>query len=158
MSDWKEILKAVAPVVGGALSGPMGSVATKFIASELLGDENASEDAIAAAVANIAPSNIASLQKLDERYKIMMEQTTVRHANDMKSDSWLAKNIRPMALIFMTVNVITLAYFSIFTVLTIEQNKTLDMWLGVFLPVLMVMYAFYFGGRTIEKIKATKLF
>jgi hypothetical protein len=38
MFDWKELVKGVAPVIGGAFGGPFGGVAVKFMADALLGE------------------------------------------------------------------------------------------------------------------------
>ena len=42
------------------------------------------------------------------------DELTARLQLDMKSDSWLSKNIRPMALIFMSATVAVLAFFTVF--------------------------------------------
>lgn len=42
------------------------------------------------------------------------KEITQRHANDMKSDSWMSKNIRPLTLSFLTVATVVLAYLTIF--------------------------------------------
>ena len=41
-------------------------------------------------------------------------EITARHANDMKSDSWLSKNIRPLTLAFMVLSTVLLAYLTTF--------------------------------------------
>jgi len=86
-------------------------------------------------------------------FKLETEAATSHHQADMSSDSWLSKNIRPLALAFLTVATVILAYFSIFLELKDGQIKTLDMWLGVLLPLLLTAFGFYFGGRSLEKLK-----
>ena len=72
---------------------------------------------------------------------------------DMKSDSWLSKNIRPMALVFMTVVVAILSLFTIFdSGLTDKQLEALKTWIPFFQMVMMAIYGFYFGSRGLEKI------
>jgi hypothetical protein len=77
-----------------------------------------------------------------ERLAVQMELTK-RQMNDMTSDSWLSKNIRPLALIYL-LGIVTLQGFNL---------MTLD---GGFLSMIREFtgYAlvFYFGGRTIEKV------
>ena len=81
--------------------------------------------------------------KLTERLKL-----------DMKSDSWLSKNVRPMTLIFMTVTVAILAFFTVFdSGLTETQLKSLKEWIPFFTTLMMVIYGFYFGSRGFEKIQ-----
>jgi hypothetical protein len=73
-----------------------------------------------------------------------------RWKSDMASDSWLSKNIRPMALI-----AIFIAYF-LFAMLSawdIEANKEYVELLGQW--GILIMGA-YFGGRTVEKLADLK--
>lgn len=78
----------------------------------------------------------------------MQEQgeLTKRQENDMKSDSWLSKNIRPMTLIAILLGYFTFAMMSAFD---IETNKAYVELLGQWGMLIM---SFYFGGRTLEKI------
>ena len=72
---------------------------------------------------------------------------------DMKHGSWLSKNIRPITLIFLT---------AIFTVLSIfdgnlqigDKAFTIGAaYVPVYQTLLMTVYAAYFAGRSIEKVK-----
>ena len=78
----------------------------------------------------------------------MQEQgeLTKRQENDMRSDSWLSKNIRPMTLIAILIGYFTFAMMSAFD---IETNKAYVELLGQWGMLIM---SFYFGGRTLEKI------
>jgi hypothetical protein len=78
----------------------------------------------------------------------MQEQVelTKRQENDMKSDSWLSKNIRPMTLIAILAGYFTFAMMSAFDM---ETNKAYVELLGQWGMLIM---SFYFGGRTLEKI------
>jgi len=74
------------------------------------------------------------------------DNLTKRMEADMKSDSWLSKNIRPMTLIFI------LAVYTTFAALSaadIEVNNNYVELLGQWGLLIM---SFYFGGRTLEKI------
>ncbi len=80
-------------------------------------------------------------------------QVSARWEADMKHGSWLSKNIRPLTLIFLT---------AIFTVLSIfDGNLQIageDFTIGaayvpVYQTLLMTVYAAYFAGRSIEKVK-----
>ncbi len=81
-------------------------------------------------------------------------ELTGRLKLDMKSESWLSKNVRPMALIFMTITVSILAFFTVFdSALTEIQLKSLKEWIPFFSTLMMVIYGFYFGSRGIEKVQ-----
>jgi uncharacterized membrane protein (DUF106 family) len=78
----------------------------------------------------------------------MQEQgeLTKRQENDMRSDSWLSKNIRPMTLIAILTGYFVFAMMSAFG---LETNSKYVELLGQWGMLIM---SFYFGGRTLEKI------
>ncbi len=84
--------------------------------------------------------------------KVEQEEITKRLQADMAGDSWLPKNIRPLALIFVTVAVMLLSFLTIFDELTQAQVNALDAWVGLWTAVLLTIYGFYFGSRGLEKI------
>jgi len=74
------------------------------------------------------------------------QEITKRHGADMNSDSWLSKNIRPLALIALVVGYFILATGSAFGVQVNEAYvELLGQW-G------MLAFSFYFGSRGMEKI------
>ena len=77
------------------------------------------------------------------------EQVTKRWELDMKSDSILSKNIRPIVLIYLT---------AIFTILALfdgnlGQFKVQEQYIPIIQSLLITVYGAYFVGRTWEKIK-----
>jgi len=101
------------------------------------------------------------LVKLDkqqtENEKNLEGELTERLKLDMKSDSWLSKNVRPMTLVFMTVTVSILAFFTVFdSKLTEAQLNSLKEWIPFFSTLMIVIYGFYFGSRGMEKIQKIK--
>ncbi len=86
----------------------------------------------------------------------MEQQITDRHKADMVSDSWLSKNVRPLALVFLTCATVLLAYLTIFVDLSKLQLTSLEAWLPLLTNLLMLVYGFYFGSRGIEKIMQMK--
>lgn len=66
---------------------------------------------------------------------------TQRHASDMQSDSWLSKNVRPLALVYLMA-LFTLAFFTDVPESVLEMLRDL----------LMTVFIFYFGARSFEKI------
>ena len=76
-------------------------------------------------------------------------QVSARWEADLKHGSWLSKNIRPLTLIFLT---------AIFTILSIFDGNVGEFTIGeayvpVYQTLLMTVYAAYFAGRSIEKVK-----
>jgi hypothetical protein len=84
-----------------------------------------------------------------EANKVQQEAVTSRWEADMKSGSWLSKNVRPLTLIFLTCIFVVLSFFDGnaggFTV-----SKE---YIPVYQTLLMVVYGAYFAGRSIEKVK-----
>jgi uncharacterized membrane protein (DUF106 family) len=78
------------------------------------------------------------------------QELTKRQEADMKSDSWLSKNIRPMTLIFILAGYFTFAMMSAYGY---EANQNYVTLLGNWG---MLVMSFYFGGRTLEKIMDMK--
>jgi len=78
--------------------------------------------------------------------QVAMQETSKRWESDMKSDSWLSKNIRPMTLLFI------LGVYTAFAGLSaadIEVNEAYVKLLGEWGQLIMLAY---FGGRTVEKV------
>ena len=96
-----------------------------------------------------------NLDKQQAQHEENLEsELTERLKLDMKSDSWLSKNIRPMALIFLTVTISILAFFTVFDEqLNDVQLQALKEWIPFFSTLMLTVYAFYFGSRGIEKIQ-----
>jgi hypothetical protein len=77
-------------------------------------------------------------------------ELTERHKADMSSDSWLSKNIRPLALVFI---LFTYTAFGLMSAWQLEVKNTYVELLGQWGMLIM---SFYFGGRTLEKIMDMK--
>jgi uncharacterized membrane protein (DUF106 family) len=81
---------------------------------------------------------------------IEAQELTKRTEADMRSDSWLSKNIRPMTLIFI---LLIYTVFGFMSAWDLEVN-------GPYVELLgqwgMLIMSFYFGGRTLEKIMNMK--
>jgi uncharacterized membrane protein (DUF106 family) len=74
------------------------------------------------------------------------QEITKRQEADMKSDSWLSKNIRPLSLIALFFAYIIFAIMSAFG---INTNDNYTMLLGQWGQL---AFGFYFGSRGLEKI------
>ncbi len=78
--------------------------------------------------------------------QVAMQETSKRWEADMKSDSTLSKNIRPMTLVFILV---TYAAFAFMSAWDINVNEAYVKLLGEWGQLIMLAY---FGGRSVEKI------
>ncbi len=89
------------------------------------------------------------LEKADSEAQ---EQVTERWKADMASDSWLAKNIRPLVLVFLTFIFSMLAFADG----NIGEFKITKEYIPIFQSLLITVYGAYFVGRTWEKAKNNK--
>ena len=76
-------------------------------------------------------------------------QVSARWEADMKHGSWLSKNIRPMTLIFLTICFVILSVFDG----NLGEFTIAAAYVPVYQTLLMTVYAAYFAGRSIEKVK-----
>ena len=90
------------------------------------------------------------IQDLIANHEVEMEKNiTERWAMDMKSDSWLSKNIRPLVLIFLVVSTVLLVFIDA-GVISFEVKAS---WVDLLQLVLITVIGAYFGGRSLEKVK-----
>ena len=96
---------------------------------------------------------LAAEQKVKEliaNYEIEMEKNiTARWQADLKSDSWLSKNVRPMVLIFLIVCTMLLIFIDAGAI----KFDVKDTWVDLLQLVLITVIGAYFGGRSFEKVK-----
>ena len=92
------------------------------------------------------------VQTPDERaaFKVELEkEISKRWSEDMASDSFLSKNVRPLTLIFLIISTVLI----IFIDSGIIDFKVNERWISLLETVLMIVIGAYFGGRSFEKIK-----
>ena len=90
------------------------------------------------------------IKELIANYEVEMEKNiTSRWEADLKSDSWLSKNVRPMTLMFLIVCTMLL----IFIDAGVINFNVRDSYVDLLQIVLITVIGAYFGGRSFEKIK-----
>ena len=77
-------------------------------------------------------------------------EVSKRWEADMKSDSFLSKNIRPMILIYLTVIFTICAFFDG----NVGEFIIAEEYIPIFQTLLVTVYGAYFVGRTWEKAKS----
>ena len=93
---------------------------------------------------------LAKMANDTEIYKTEQENVTERWRSDMGSDSWLSKNIRPLALIAIFV-----AYF-MFTAMSAFGYNAQESYVQLLGQWGQIIFLAYFGGRTVEKLADMK--
>ena len=90
------------------------------------------------------------IKEVIANYEVEMEKNiTSRWEADLKSDSWLRKNVRPVVLIFLIVCTMLLIFIDA-GALNFEVKST---WVDLLQLVLITVIGAYFGGRSLEKVK-----
>ena len=88
------------------------------------------------------------VKELVAQYETQMEkEITSRWQADMKSDSWLSKNIRPLVLAFLVISTVLLIFIDAGAINFVVEQK----WTDLLQLVLMTTIGAYFGGRSFEK-------
>jgi cation transport ATPase len=122
--------------MGGILASLVPSIVNK--AMDLFGDHFKTDEEKQKAKALL---EMQVKQQVEEAWNQEQKQLTERMKLDMTSDSWLSKNVRPLTLVYLMA-LFTLAFFRDVPAQTLELLQSL----------LMTVFVFYFGSRTLEKI------
>ena len=80
---------------------------------------------------------------------VEMQEVSKRWSSDMKSDSWLSKNTRPLTLVFLTISMVLLIFIDS-TGIDFEVDGG---WVDLLKSLLITVYVAYFGSRGAEKFK-----
>ena len=100
----------------------------------------------------LPPEDKEKAMKLLELDMIEMQEVSKRWDSDMKSDSWLSKNTRPMSLIFLTLSMVLLILLDSF-----EWSFNVSPgWVDLLQTLLVTVYVAYFGSRGAEKFQSIK--
>ena len=94
---------------------------------------------------------LAKMANDTKLFEVEQENITDRWRSDMGSDSWLSKNIRPMALI-----AIFMAYF-LFTAMSAFGYNAQESYVNLLGSWGQIVFLAYFGGRTVEKLADMKM-
>jgi hypothetical protein len=89
---------------------------------------------------------LAKMANETKLYEVEQTAITDRWTADMGSDSWLSKNIRPMALIAIFV-----AFF-LFTMMSAFGYNAQESYVQLLGQWGQIIFLAYFGGRTVEKL------
>lgn len=80
--DWKGLVGTVAPWIGAALGGPMGSAAVEVVAGAL-GLSEKTEDAVKQALSGVTPEQMLALKKADQDFAVKMQELGFANVKDL---------------------------------------------------------------------------
>ena len=127
----KNILAKIFGSAGGSIADKISGVVDKFVQTK---DEKAEFEK---EMTNIFMSHELSLEK----------EISERHKNNMQSDSWLSKNIRPLLTIF------SLVLYTLFAITdgNIGEFNIANQYVDLLGQIVIMSLGFYFTSRGIEK-------
>jgi hypothetical protein len=127
------------------------SKSLEVVGNLVKGDINGAIDAITGAE-SISPEQREHALKVMQLDIEEMKSVSKRWEADLKSDSTLAKNVRPLSLIFLTVTTVILIYLDSFSVDILVPSE----WIELLKSLLLGIYIAYFGSRGLEKYRSIK--
>jgi hypothetical protein len=131
-------LKSKAPKVLAALGDVLPDQGTLGVVKNLISSDT-----------KIKAVDKEMAMKLIEQDLTEMENVSKRWSSDMKSDSWLSKNTRPLTLIYLTLASTTLMILDSFHKVSFDIDTA---WVELLKTLLITVYVAYFGSRGAEKI------
>jgi len=148
MDTLLSLLKNLAPGIATLAAGPAGGMVVSALAAKFGVSDTVEEVAKAIAGDPLAAQKMAEMDL--EKYRIEEAAITARWQADMSSDSWLSKNVRPMALIAI------FAAFFLFTMMSAFGYNAQESYVQLLGQWGQIIFLAYFGGRTVEKLADLK--
>ena len=129
-------LKTKAPKILAALGDVLPNQGTLGVVKNIISSDNKIKAVDKEQAIKLIDEDIAEMKEVSSRWR-----------NDMKSDSWLSKNTRPLTLIYLT---LSMTIFIILDSTVLLEIKT--GWVSLMEALLITVYVAYFGSRGAEKI------
>lgn len=162
MADWKQIIGAVAPALATALGGPLAGLATKALADKLLGNPDASEEEVAAAVQGLRPEDLVRIKEIDANFKASLvaagikleeiaaaDRDSARQREVKTGDSWT-----PRGLALLVVGGwMTVQWFLLNHVIDDSMRELIARVLGTLDGALMLVLSYFFGSSSSSQQK-----
>jgi hypothetical protein len=156
-NNWKGLIKDIAPVVGTALGGPLGGVATRYLAEHWLGNADAGHDEIAWAIEHASPEQIADLRRLDLEFQLELEKLGMMDRADARArdvakggNNWRADFLALIAIIGL---VLCVWFIARDTAMPERAVNAIMFIAGILAAAVKDVYAFEFGSSRGSKEK-----
>jgi hypothetical protein len=130
-------LASKAPKVLQALGDVLPNQGTLGVVKNLISSDTKIKAVDKEQAMKLIEQDITELKEISSRWRV-----------DMKSDSWLSKNTRPLTLIYLTfASTILIVIDSFHTMFDVDTA-----WVELLKTLLITVYVAYFGSRGAEKI------
>lgn len=154
--DWKALIGTVAPWIGAALSGPLGSAALGAVA-DALGLSEKTEAAIKGALAGATPEQMLAIKNADQTFSLQMQELGYKQVADLEAlaaaDRKDARDMQKTTRSWVPASLslaVTIGYFLILVGmmtgwLKVSDSQALLLMLGSLSTGWGVVMAFWFG-------------
>lgn len=149
----KDLLGAVAPVIGTAIGGPVGGAAMATLSKTLLGEDDASPKQIEEALLKATPEQLAALKKVDNEFDVRMKELDIdlekinqANTHSARQREIAVKDKIPAILAIL----LTVGFFGILTYMFFspqdQYNNALMAMLGALGTAFLNIINYYFGS------------
>lgn len=154
MSDWKDVIKAIAPTIATVLGGPLAGAAVSALSTAVLGKEGGSQEELAAAISGASPDVLARIKEADAKLKTDLANAGVKLEEIAATDRASARQ-REATLKDPTTKILaiayTVAYFGCLWAvwrfgITTDSKDVLITLLGVLTAAQATIMNYYFGS------------
>ena len=164
--NWKDLIRNIAPAIGTALGTPVTGLAVKFLADKFLGNPNATEQEVEAAVLGASPEKLLEIKKLDQQFAVQMKSLDI---DVFKMEVEDKKSARELARFNMTPHIVlsalyTFGYFAVLYIMltgkmeiALESKDVFNQIIGVLTASQVTIMAFWFGSSYGSKVKDVKV-
>lgn len=162
--SWKKVIGAVAPALATALGGPLAGTAVKQIADKVLGNPEASQAEVEAAMMSASPEMLVKLRELDQEFAAKMAAMGIELAKLEVDDRKSARD-RQVAMRDQTPTIIASVIVVGFVVVQAwllnhevptNNREAVVRALGILDASLMLVLGYYFGSSLGSRLKDEK--
>lgn len=155
--DYKQIIRAAAPMLGAAIGGPFGPVAAKLIA-EALGKPDVKPEELPDALAAATPEQLAAIKKAEQDFQVRMaelgfanEEALAKLAVDNTKDARAMQKETRSPVPALLTGVTVVGFFGLLIgaasgVFRLEGSDVLMLLLGVLARETASVYNFWLGS------------
>ena len=149
----KDVIKSVAPFIGGLLGGPVGAAATKKISDILLpGNQNPSVEELETALINANPDQVAKIKELDYAYKVNIESIHHEDRKDARRREVATKDWMPAIItIAVMCGFFSVVFLLFFDSIAPKNSEIIDLLIGSLSTVFIQTITYYFGSSKDSK-------
>lgn len=157
MADWKTVIASVAPALATALGGPLAGIATKALADKLLGNPDASQQEVEAAVQGMKPEDLIKLKQIEIDFKaqlvnagIKLEEIAAADRNSARDreiktgDNWTPRGLA----LLVVVGWMIVQWFLLNHVIDDSMRELIARVLGTLDGALMLVLSYFFGSSS----------